>query len=142
MPAQLNCTVDDPRAAPSLTPFYCHPDRRGKQRIELPFPVVVRSVERDGRCFRMETALDNLSSTGLYVRVVWPMEPGATVFVVVRLSTTPACQVRAPNVAAHGRVVRAERRPGGAWGIAVVFTHHRFLYAPTSRSTTSCSDHR
>ena len=104
-------------------------ERRGAARLALPFPATVRGMDQQGDRFTVQTLLDNLSSTGLYLRMARSVEPGTTLFVVVRLSIAPARQVSAPSVAARCVVLRAERRPGGEWGIALAFTHHRFLYA-------------
>ena len=104
-------------------------ERRGAVRLALPFPATVRGMDQRGDRFTLDTLLDNLSSTGLYLRMAQPIEPGTTLFVVVRLSMTPARQVPAPSVAARCVALRAERQPGGDWGIAFAFTRHRFLYA-------------
>jgi len=73
--------------------------------------------------------LDNLSATGLHLRLARPVEPGATLFIIVWLTTRPGQWAVGPGVAARGSVLRADLRPGGAWGFAVAFRRHRFLYA-------------
>ena len=55
--------------------------------------------------------------------IVW-FVPGERVFLVFRLSETGQT---GPQVAARGRVVRAERQSDGHVGIAVHFSSHRFL---------------
>jgi len=54
--------------------------------------------------------------------------PGAAMFVVVRFTVPPAARLAAPGLAAHGVVVWVAQQPG-AWGVAIKFTHQRFLYA-------------
>src|SRR5690349_5691275 len=92
-------------------------ERRSTPRIAAPFPATVRGVDEAGDWFRIETVLDNFSAAGLYLRLVLPIEPGATLFVVVRFTVRPAARPAAPGVAARGVVVWAEPRLG-AWGVA------------------------
>lgn len=107
-------------------------ERRGAVRVALPFLAIVRGREPTGDRFTLEAVLDNLSSSGLYLRLARAVAPGASLFIVIRLAIAPADQVAAPSVAVHGVVLRAELQPGGMYGIAVVFTSHRFLYAITT----------
>lgn len=104
-------------------------DGRDTLWIAMPFPVVIRGVDTSGDRFEFFTMLDTLSTGGLYVRLSQSVEQGATVFVVIRLSTMPNVTVSAPYVAARGLVVRVERPDDRVYGIAVAFTRHRFLYA-------------
>jgi len=111
-----------------LSPYSDGVERRSTPRIELPFPATVRGIDRSGERFELATLLDNLSATGLYLRLARPVEPGATLFVVVRFAVAPAAVLAAPGVAARGVVVWVEPQPG-AWGVAMKFTRQRFLYA-------------
>ena len=104
-------------------------ERRGAVRVALPFPAIVRGREPTGDRYTLDTVLDNLSSTGLYLRLTQVVAPGASLFVVIRLAIAPAHQIAAPSVAVHGVVVWAELQPCDMCGIAVMFTDHRFLYA-------------
>jgi PilZ domain len=104
-------------------------ERRGAVRVAIPFPATVRGMDQTGDRFTLDTVLDNLSSTGLYLRSARLVEPGATLFVVVRLAVVSAQQVAAASVAVRGVVLRSELQPGGTYGIGVVFNGHRFLYA-------------
>ena len=103
-------------------------ERRSVPRITTPFPATLRGVGQSGDWFRIETILDNFSAAGLYLRMVLPIEPGTTMFVVVRFTIAPSASPAAPGVAARGVVVWAEPRLGG-WGVAIKFTRQRFLYA-------------
>ena len=107
-------------------------DRRSTPRIELPFLATVRGLDRRGERFTLETVVDNLSPCGLYLRLARPVEPRATLFVVVRFAPAGSAAVAAPGVAVRGVVRRAELRPGGVWGVAVAFMRHRFLYAAST----------
>ena len=103
-------------------------ERRSVPRIATPFPATVRGVDQAGDRFRIDTVLDNFSAAGLYLRLSRPIEPGATLFVVVRFAIAPAASLAAPGVAARGVVVWTERQ-SDAWSIALKFMRQRFLYA-------------
>jgi hypothetical protein len=104
-------------------------ERRSALRIATPFPATLRGVNQAGDRFRIDTVLDNFSAAGLYLRLVRPIEPGETLFVVVRFTVAPAVRLAAPGVAARAVVVWAAPQPDGAWGVALKFTRQRFLYA-------------
>lgn len=103
-------------------------ERRRTPRIEVPFPALVRGVDVYAQAFETHTVLDNLNSHGLYLRLVQQVAAGMRLFVVIRLSVAP----NANCIALRGVVLRIEPRPG-AFGIAIRFTHHRFIY-PTAHS--------
>jgi len=107
-------------------------ERRSTPRIELPFPATVCGIDRCGERFELETLLDNLSATGLHLRLARPVEPGATLFIIVWLTTRLGQWAVGPGVAARRSVLRADLWPGGAWGFAVAFRRHRFLNADTT----------
>jgi c-di-GMP-binding flagellar brake protein YcgR len=107
-------------------------ERRGAVRVAIPFPATVRGLDQTGDRFTLDTILDNLSSTGLYLRLARMVAPGAALFIVVRLTVVPAQQVAAASVAVRGVVLRAELQLDGTWGVAVRFTRHRFLYASSA----------
>jgi hypothetical protein len=97
--------------------------------IAMPFPAVIRGVDTSGDRFEVSAVLDTLSTGGLYVRLGRPVQTGATVFVVVRLSIRPDPAAPAPSIAARGWVARVQQQADRTYGIAVAFTRHRFLYA-------------
>ena len=115
--------------ADSTSLSYSGQERRRHPRIYDFFPIWIRlrSVDANGAVFIADTVLDNFSAGGLYVRLVRHVAPGARLFGVVRLSTTPAPNVPAPWVALRAVVRRVEPQPDGTWGVAVAFTRHRFL---------------
>jgi hypothetical protein len=128
MPAQSNGLDANLSLAYGSKPDYDLIDRRSMSWIATPFPATVRGVDQAGDRFRIDTILDSFSAAGLFLRLARPIEPGATLFVVVRFAVAPAPIQAAPGVAARGVVVWAEPQPG-AWGIALKFTRQRFLYA-------------
>lgn len=102
-------------------------ERRNKIRIYEPFPAKVSGVDQAGKPFEVETALDNLSSGGLYVRLLREVEQGAELSVVVRLSRDASEKVMAPRVSARGVVLRSEPQSDGRRGLAVRLTRYRLL---------------
>jgi hypothetical protein len=133
----MSAQTNDPNANLDLawrsTPDYDMFERRSIPRLATPFPTTVRGVDQAGDRFRIDTVIDNFSAAGLYLRLARPIEPGATLFVVVRFTVAPAARLTAPGVAARGVVVWAEPQPG-AWAIALKFMRQRFLYAVTNGS--------
>ncbi len=101
-------------------------ERRSKLRIYEPFPVAVRGVDARGVPFRAHTVVDNLSASGLYVRLVKSLEPGAELAFIIRFSTNQRAEKRELRVKARGVVVRAEMS-GSEYGVGVRFTEHNFL---------------
>lgn len=102
-------------------------ERRRRPRIHEKFPVNVRGNDLNGERFQIDTVLDNIGSKGLYIRLARRVEPGANIFVVVRLSSSTDGTVFAPRVAISGEVLRAEPQPDGSCGLAIGFQQHRFL---------------
>ncbi len=105
---------------------------RGAARIEFPFPATVRGVDASGARFVCATVVDSLSACGLDVRLQHPVALGTRLLAVIRLSATMDDDVAAPYIAVRGRVVRTESCVDGRCGVAMTFTHRRFLYAPAS----------
>jgi hypothetical protein len=106
---------------------YIGQERRTAPRIETPFPATVRSVDVHDQPFQAHTVLDNLSSCGLYLRLIWPVPQNSKLFVVVRLSIFQQGDTYPAGIALHGVVQRTEPRPGGVFGTALKLTHHRFI---------------
>ncbi len=111
---------------------YTGVERRHDLRVELPFSAVVRGVDGTGDRFEEEVVLESLSARGLYVRLRRPMAIGTTLFICVKLWLSDDADVRGPQVAVLGTVVRAEGQPDNRCGIAVTFDRHRFLYVAAS----------
>ena len=129
MPAQTNRLDAHLSLAHGSTPEYDRIERRSVPRIATPFPATLRGMNQAGDWFRIDTVLDNFSAAGLFLRLALPLEPGATMFVVVRFTVAPAARLAAPGVAARAVVVWAAPQPDGAWGVAAKFLRQRFLYA-------------
>ena len=99
-------------------------ERRAKPRVQEPFPVTVRGVDATGARLDIDTALDNVSGGGLYVRIPRLIQPGAELVVGIRLSGPGAWQSTA-RVATRGVVLRVDAKPNREHGVAVTFTRYR-----------------
>src|SRR5436309_12834451 len=99
MSAQMNSLDANLSLAHGSMPDYDLIERRSVPRIATPFPATLRGVDQAGDWFRIDTVLDNFSAAGLFMRLVRPIEPGATMFVVVRFTVGPAARPAAPGVA-------------------------------------------
>ena len=109
------------------------PERRSEERVDLPFPALVRGMDATGHRFAIEVVLDNLSASGLYLRLARPIGQGARLFICVQLALTADPNAHAPRAALHGIVLRAEPQADGRIGVAVAFERHRFLYASAGK---------
>lgn len=103
------------------------PERRSKPRIDIPFPVKVQGVDANGESFEIDSLLDNLSASGLYLRMALTLNQGAELLVLVQLPTDSVDEAGASQIETRGVILRAEPQPDGACGMAVRFTNHRFV---------------
>ena len=104
-----------------------HEERRSKPRIYEPFPAMVRGVDMAGQTFEADTLIDNLGSGGVYLRLTQFVNPGAQLFIVIRLSKNSSNLMSSPRAAARGRVLRCDPQPNALFGLAVAFTRRRFF---------------
>lgn len=112
----LDLTVDQYRMAPPPE----HLERRGKPRIEYPFPATMYGVDSAGVPFNTDCVLDNLSCLGLYVRILQPMACGREVQLSVHIS-------RGATIALKGRVLRDGSPSDGKHGFAIAIDEYDFL---------------
>ncbi len=106
--------------------MYITPDRRIKPRIECDYPAIIEGVDGDGAKYNDNAKLANLSASGLFMLAGRHIEHGTKLSVTVLLSNSIE-NGDAPRLATSGTVVRIEPRPNGSFGIAVKFSHYRFL---------------
>jgi len=102
-------------------------ERRHKPRISEPFFTRVRGIDASGQAFEANTLLDNISASGLYMRLGRQVNPEARLFIVIHLSACTSGGEVAGRAALLGVVLRSEPRSGGLWGLAIRFTRYRFL---------------
>jgi hypothetical protein len=120
----LNPTLLASRRAPAP---YTGKERRIKPRIFEQFRATVHGVNADGEAFTVETVLENISATGLYLRLTQAVEVGTELLVVSQLSNPSNGKTSGPLLAMGGTVVRVGEATSDACGVAVEFTHTRFL---------------
>jgi hypothetical protein len=102
-------------------------ERRHKPRIIEPFFTRVRGIDASGEAFEANTLLDNISASGLYMRLGRQVNPEVRLFVVIHFPTCLSGEGVAGRAALLGIVLRSEPRSGGLWGLAIRFTRYRFL---------------
>lgn len=106
-------------------------ERRRKPRIAVPFPAKVQGADDVGRTFEVETFLDDLSSNSLYLRVAPAVAPGASLRISFQpFTTNGSTKNLAQWVKVEGTVVRVDEKPGGVYGVAVVFVRSQFQPSP------------
>ena len=105
-----------------------HPaERRRSQRIHTPFPTTVRGMDAHGKVFRSRTTIDNISTDGLYLRLMPCIEPGTKLSVLVHISNSQIVGETTFRLRLDGEVLRIEPRPGGACGVAMLIKDKRFI---------------
>ncbi len=107
--------------------IYRRAERRIKPRLQGPFASIVRGVDGGGEVFEVETALDNVSAGGLYMRLRQRIPSGAAIFIVTRLTHQRLPIASAPRLALRCVVLRSELKPDGSCGVAAAILRHRFL---------------
>lgn len=100
-------------------------ERRSRTRISVPFHAKVEGTDVKGGVFNIETVLDNLSSSGLYLRMMPAVKTGAKLTIVVNLATSPEA-TNASRFSIDGSVLRTDTIAGGVVGVAVGFDQVRF----------------
>jgi hypothetical protein len=99
-------------------------ERRRKPRLKEPFPARLWGVDSGDLPFNVGCVLDNISSTGLYLRVPKLVDAGSEVRLIVHLLHGPTSGVTA---SVQGRVVRTESQTDGSHGLAIAISRHKFL---------------
>ena len=97
--------------------------------VEMPFPVRIRVRDSAGASVEMESVLDRLSVSDLYLRLPNPpavLAVGDRLPVVVHLWLSPREQ--GPWLGAYGTVTCVEPCSNETYGVAVRFTRHWLLY--------------
>lgn len=98
-------------------------ERRAKARINQPFPAKVWGTDIVGEAFELECAIDNLSSSGVYLRLPVTVIEGEEMSLVVKFAQGVNSGARA---LLRCRVVRIDSHPG-MQGIGLAITGHQFL---------------
>ena len=99
-------------------------ERRTKPRSAGPLPARVWGVDTDDHPFSFDCELENISASGLFLRLPRKMSFSSTISLVVRLLHGP---FEGMSAALKGTVIRDEHGPGGNTGIGVRILEHRFI---------------
>lgn len=99
-------------------------ERRAKIRISEPFPTTVSGVDSRGEPFELDCVLENLSSTGLYLKIPRELKQGSEVTMMVKLCSVPSLGAGA---AIRGLALRSEPQPDENWGLAVAINTCAFI---------------
>jgi|GEM_PF-5389124 hypothetical protein len=98
-------------------------ERRAKRRIRHSFPTTVSGVDAHGSDFSLEVGLENISSSGLYLRMAREVESGDTLNVLVRFSNGKP----GGTAAVIAGVLRVEPGVDGLNGIAMAIKQYEFV---------------
>jgi hypothetical protein len=101
-------------------------DRRNKPRVECDYPAIVLGIDRQGNTYKENAKLANLSAGGLYMWANRHIEYNSMLSVTVLLTSSLIDEERF-KLATKGTVVRTEPQANGTCGVAVKFSHYRFI---------------
>lgn len=99
-------------------------ERRAKPRIQQRFPASVRGTDVNGHEFQINLDLENMSSSGLYLRMPRKLNLGDQLNLVVEFSNGIK---HGATAALLGRVLRVEPGIDGLNGIALEIQHYKFV---------------
>jgi hypothetical protein len=99
-------------------------ERRAKPRSSDTLPARVWGVDVDDQPFSFDCLLDNMSASGLYLRLPRRMRFSAALSLVVRLPNGP---VDGRLAAINGTVIRHQIEHDGHTGVAVRIVEHSFI---------------
>ena len=99
-------------------------ERRAKPRSSDALPARVWGVDINGHPFSFDCLLDNMSASGLFLRLPRRLKFASVVSLVVRLLNG---SVDAKAAAIKGTVIRDEAGPDGHCGIGIRIIEHRFI---------------
>ena len=99
-------------------------ERRAKPRSQNKMIARVWGVDSDDQPFSLDCVLDNISATGLYLRLPRRMKFSASISLAVRL---PNDLVAGRFAAINGTVIRDQSEHDGQPGVAVKILEHSFI---------------
>ncbi|MGH9905467.1 MAG: PilZ domain-containing protein [Pyrinomonadaceae bacterium] len=114
-----------PQEHPSVVgPSGSFTERRNKPRVTEPLHARAWGVDASGEPFSIDCVLDNVSATGLYVKVPVEMNVCSTISLMVRLLDGPRGRATATI---RGSVTRCDPQSDDLHGIAVAISELRYL---------------
>jgi hypothetical protein len=113
-------------------------ERRRKPRLRESLPARVWGVDSADLPFNVNCVLDNISSTGAYLRMPELLDAGSDVRVVVKLFNG---LTKGTTAVLEGWIVRTDLRADGKHGVAVTIENYRFLNVGRRRgnNTLACA---
>ncbi len=99
-------------------------ERRAKPRVSEPFPTTVSAIDKAGESFELDCVLDNISSTGLYLKMPRQLEQGSEVRLIVNFSAGPS---PAAGASIRGVALRSDLQADQRWGLAVAISECAFI---------------
>jgi len=99
-------------------------ERRAKPRVAGPFPTSVSGIDKAGEFFELDCVLDNISSTGLYLKTPHQLERGSEVRLIVNFSADPS---PAGGAVIRGVALRCDPQVDQRWGLAVAIREYAFI---------------
>ena len=112
----------------SVTDSTCRPkavaERRAKPRSRNALPARVWGVDIDDQPFSFDCHLDNMSASGLYLRMPRRMKFCSVISLAVRLLNGP---IDGLSAAIKGTVIRDESRPDGHRGVGIRIIEHSLI---------------
>ena len=105
-------------------------ERRQKARVQYPFPTRVSGADAQGSSFDVDCTLDNISSSGLYLRMRDQLKLGVDLNVTVKFAdgTKPGA-----TAVLSCEVLRDEVQADGQHGIAMAIKKYYFVEPQTAR---------
>jgi hypothetical protein len=102
------------------------PERRIKPRFDCDYQAIVKGINHQGNAYKENAKLVNLSAGGLYIWVNRDIGHNSTLSVTVLLSST-LIDTDTSKLVTKGIVVRTKPQANGTCGVAVKFSHYRFI---------------
>ena len=99
-------------------------ERRSKPRSNDALPARVWGVDIEDQPFSFDCLVDNISASGVYLRIPRRMKFSSAISLVVRLLSGPVDSVGA---AIKGIVIRHEIESDGHCGLGIRIIEHRFI---------------
>ncbi len=99
-------------------------ERRAKPRSSEALAARVWGVDMDDQPFSFDCHLDNISASGVFLRMPRRMKFSSAISLVVRLLYGP---FEGRSAAIKGTVIRDESRPDGHRGVGIRIIEHRFI---------------
>jgi len=104
-------------------------ERRQKARVQYPFPTRAYGADAQGSSFDVDCTLDNISSSGLYLRLRDQLKLGVDLNVIVKFAdgTKPGA-----TAVLSCEVLRDEVQADGQHGIAMAIKKYYFVEPQTA----------